>query len=46
MQEAVFIRQNVEKWKRMEEMVGDELFTTPDDVVWAYNEITSDLAFA
>ena len=46
MQEAVFIRQNMEKWKQMEEMVGDELFTTPDDVVWAYNEITSDLAFA
>ncbi len=30
----------------MEAMIGDNLFTTPDDMVDAYNEITSDLAFA
>ena len=46
MQEAVFIRRNIDKWKKMEIMVGDKLFTTPDDMVAAYNEITSDLAFA
>ena len=46
MQEAVFIRQHIEKWKQMELMLGDTVFTTPDDRVKAYNEITSDLAFA
>lgn len=46
MQEAVFIRQNLKKWQAMEEMVGDTVFTTPDDLVEAYNELTSDLAFA
>ncbi len=46
MQEAVFIRQNLEKWQGMEMMVSDTLFTTPDDLVRAYNELTSDLAFA
>lgn len=30
----------------MELMEGDEVFTTPDDMVNAYNDITSDLAFA
>ena len=46
MQEAVFIRQNLEKWQAMERMVGDSVFTTPDELVQAYNELTSDLAFA
>ena len=46
MQEAVFIRRNLEKWKAIERMVGDSVFTTPDDIVEAYNEVTSDLAFA
>ena len=46
MQEAVFIRRNAEKWERMERMEGDTVFTTPDDLVEAYNEVTSDLAFA
>lgn len=46
MQEAVFIRRHLEKWKKVELMLGDTLFTTPDDRVRAYNEITSDLAFA
>ena len=46
MQEAVFIRQNLKKWQDMENMVGDTVFTTPDELVKAYNELTSDLAFA
>ena len=46
MNEAVFIRRNIEKWRKVEEMEGDDVFTTPDDMVNAYNEITSDLAFA
>ena len=46
MQEAVFIRQNLNKWQAMERMVGDTVFTTPDELVQAYNELTSDLAFA
>ena len=46
MNEAVFIRRNIEKWRRMEMMEGDDVFTTPDEMVNAYNDITSDLAFA
>lgn len=46
MNEAVFIRRNIEKWRKMEWMEGDDVFTTPDDMVNAYNDITSDLAFA
>lgn len=46
MNEAVFIRRNIEKWRNIEMMEGDEVFTTPDDMVNAYNDITSDLAFA
>ena len=46
MNEAVFIRRNIDKWRRMEMMEGDDVFTTPDDMVNAYNDITSDLAFA
>ncbi len=46
MQEAVFIRQNLKKWQAMENMAGDTVFTTPDELVEAYNELTSDLAFA
>lgn len=46
MKEAVFIRRNIEKWRNMEEMVGDNVFTSPDEMVDAYNDITSDLAFA
>ena len=46
MKEAVFIRKNINKWRKMENMVGDELFTTPDEMADAYNDITSDLAFA
>ncbi len=46
MKEAVFIRRNIDKWRKMENMVGDELFTTPDEMADAYNDITSDLAFA
>ena len=46
MQEAVFIRRNIEKWRQIEGKVGDTVFTTPDDMVDAYNELTSDLAFA
>lgn len=46
MQESVFIRQNYAKWRKIEWMVGDRVFTGPDDLVDAYNEITTDLAFA
>ena len=46
MREAVFIRQNIEKWKKVELIIGDTLFTTPDETVAAYNQVTSDLAFA
>ncbi len=46
MKEAAFIRQNIEKWRHVELIIGDTLFATPDETVAAYNQVTSDLAFA
>ena len=46
MQEVVFIRHNIEKWKKIESIIGQHATTKPDDLIVAYNEVTSDLAFA
>ncbi len=43
MREAVFIRRNLEKWRQIE--IGFYA-ASPDQTVEAYNEVTSDLAFA
>lgn len=46
MKEIQFIRYNIEKWERLETMVGDLAAYSPDDIADAYKEVTADLAFA
>lgn len=46
MTEASFIRQNYEKWQKIELMIDDKLFTTPDEISEGYTDIMADLAFA
>ncbi|MBR4925818.1 MAG: stage II sporulation protein M [Prevotella sp.] len=46
MKEASFIKSNIDKWRKTEEMVADPLYSTPDEMAEAYTELTADLAFA
>ena len=46
MREAVFIRRNLAKWRKIEGGIGGFYKISPDETVEAYNEVTSDLAFA
>ena len=46
MKEAIFIRQNLEKWKIAERRTFDFSNSSPDELVEAYTEVTADLAFA
>ena len=46
MKEASFIRSNIEKWRKTEEMVSEPALSTPDEMAEAYTELTADLAFA
>ena len=46
MKEVTFIRQNIEKWRDVENVVEGSLNTAPDQQADAYIDMTSDLAFA
>lgn len=46
MREAVFIRHNLGKWRQIESGMDGFYDVSPDETVEAYNEVTSDLAFA
>ncbi|MDL2247979.1 stage II sporulation protein M [Bacteroides sp. OttesenSCG-928-J23] len=46
MKEVVFIRQNIEKWKKTEEVVDKASSLSPDQLADAYMELTADLAFS
>ena len=46
MKEVVFIRQNIEKWRQMEQVAEHSGSTAPDVLADAYLDTTSDLAFA
>ncbi len=46
MREAVFIRQNVRKWKEYEYMVDMASSQSPDELADMYTDLTADLAFA
>ena len=46
MKEVTFIRQNLDKWRRYEKVLEEEVFSTPDDLADAYIDVTSDLAFS
>lgn len=46
MKEVVFIRQNIDKWRKTEQTVEDFELASPDELADAYIDVTSDLAFA
>lgn len=46
MKEVQFIRNNIDKWKTMENVVDNAATQSPDVLAEAYIEITSDLAFS
>lgn len=46
MKEVVFIRRNIEKWKKTEKVVDQAGRLNPDLLAQAYTELTADLAFA
>lgn len=46
MKEINFIRNNIEKWQRIEDAVEDVNCLTPDEIADYYVEVTADLAFA
>ena len=46
MKEAVFIRQNLDKWRQAETLATQTLEANPDALADAYIDVTSDLSFA
>ena len=46
MREAVFIRQNVRKWKEYEYVIDMAETQSPDVLADMYTDLTADLAFA
>lgn len=46
MKEITFIRNNIDKWQRMEIAVDDAAYQSPDRLADIYTDLTSDLAFA
>ncbi|MDR2840547.1 MAG: stage II sporulation protein M [Paludibacter sp.] len=46
MKEVSFIRQNIEKWKTLEKIVGNIADYNPSDIADAYVEISADLSFS
>ena len=46
MKEVVFIRQNIDKWRRAEQVVESAASQSPDHLADVYVDLTSDLAFA
>lgn len=46
MREAVFIKQNLKKWKEYEEVIESPSDQLPDSLADVYTDLTADLAFA
>lgn len=46
MKEVVFIRKNIEKWRKMEDVTSSLESLSPDAIADAYQEVSADLAFA
>jgi len=46
MKELIFIRNNIEKWQKVEAMLERLSGCSPDDIADAYVDVTADLAFA
>lgn len=46
MKEILFIRNNIDKWRSVEELIDNVNFEMPDLLAEAYTDLTADLAFA
>lgn len=46
MKEILFIRNNIDKWRSVEELIDNVNFEMPDRLAEAYTDLTADLAFA
>ncbi|MDR0961781.1 MAG: stage II sporulation protein M [Mediterranea sp.] len=46
MKETAFIRQNIDKWKAMEELIEQTSAKSPDMLADAYTDLTADLSFS
>ena len=46
MREAVFIRQNLDKWRRYDTVAAEPSACSPDEVAEVYDDLLADLAFA
>ena len=46
MKEILFIRNNIDKWRSVEELIANVNFEMPDRLAEAYIDLTADLAFA
>ena len=46
MREAVFIKQNISKWREYEYLMTAIEAQSPDELADMYNDLTADLAFA
>lgn len=46
MKEILFIRNNIDKWRSVEELIDNVNFEMPDRLAEAYIDLTADLAFA
>ena len=46
MKEVVFIRKNIEKWRKTEQVVDNAARLSPDELADTYTDLTADLAFA
>ena len=46
MKEAVFISQNIDKWKEFEKLLTNKVTIGPDDLADLFIEITDDLSFS
>lgn len=46
MKEILFIRNNIDKWRSVEELIDNVNFEIPDRLAEAYTDLTADLAFA
>ena len=46
MKEIVFLRNNISKWQRAEQVVEDMFWHTPDELADLYSDVAADLSFA
>ena len=45
MKEILFIRNNIDKWRSVEELIDNVNFEMPDRLAEAYTDLTAELSF-